>query len=36
MERITIATDGDVTILFEDGNDLFDNDWDSRAGGAYS
>jgi hypothetical protein len=36
MERITIATDGDVTILFEDGNDSFNNDWDGRAGGAYS
>lgn len=36
MERITIATDGDVTILFEDGNDSFNNDWDGRAAGAYS
>jgi hypothetical protein len=36
MERITIATDGDVNILFEDGNDQFNNDWDGRAAGAYS
>lgn len=36
MERITIATDGDISILYADGNDSFDNIWDSRAALSYS
>ena len=36
IERITIATDGDVTIVHADGNDNFDNIWDNRAGLSYS
>ena len=36
MERITIATDGDVSILYADGNDNFDNIWDNRASLSYS
>ena len=36
MEEITIAADGDVTILFADGNDSFDNIWDNRASLSYS
>ena len=35
-EEITIATDGDVTILFADGDDLFNNVWDNRASLSYS
>jgi hypothetical protein len=35
-EAITIATDGDVTILFADGNDSYDNIWDNRASLSYS
>jgi len=35
-EEITIATDGDVTILFADGNDNYDNIWDNRASLSYS
>jgi len=36
VEEIVIATDGDVTILFADGNDNFDNIWDNRAALSYS
>ena len=36
IEEITIATDGDVTILFADGNDSYDNIWTNRAGLTYS
>ena len=35
-EEITIAADGDVTILFADGNDSYDNIWDNRASLSYS
>lgn len=35
-EEITIATDGDVSILFADGNDSYDNIWDNRASLSYS
>ena len=35
-EEITIAADGDVTILYADGNDNFDNIWDNRAALSYS
>lgn len=35
-ERITIAADGDVSILFADGNDSYDNIWDNRASLSYS
>jgi hypothetical protein len=35
-EEITIAADGDVTILFADGNDSYDNVWDNRASLSYS
>ncbi len=35
-ERITIAADGDVSILFADGNDSYDNVWDNRASLSYS
>jgi hypothetical protein len=36
VEEITIATDGDVSILFADGNDSYDNVWDNRASLSYS
>lgn len=36
IEEITIAVDGDVSILFADGNDSFDNIWNNRAGLSYS
>jgi hypothetical protein len=36
MEEITIAADGDVTILFADGNDSYDNIWNNRAILSYS
>jgi hypothetical protein len=36
MQRITIAADGDVSILFADGNDNYDNIWDNRAALSYS
>lgn len=35
VERITIAADGDVSILFADGNDSFDNIWDNRLSLSY-
>lgn len=35
-EEITIAVDGDVSILFADGNDNYDNIWDNRASLSYS
>lgn len=36
IEEITIAADGDVAILFADGNDSYDNIWDNRASLSYS
>ena len=36
LEEITIAADGDVSILFADGNDNYDNVWDNRAILSYS
>ena len=36
VERIVIAGDGDVSILFADGNDSYDNIWDNRASLSYS
>ena len=36
IERITIAADGDISIVYADGNDSFDNIWDNRAGLSYS
>lgn len=36
IERITIAADGDVTTVFADGDDLFDNIWNNRASLSYS
>ena len=36
IERITIAVDGDVTTVFADGDDLFDNIWNNRASLSYS
>lgn len=36
VERITIAADGDVDIVFADGNDNFDNIWTNRASLSYS
>lgn len=36
VERISIAADGDVSILFADGNDSYDNIWDNRASLSYS
>ena len=35
-EEITIAADGDVSILFADGNDNYDNVWNNRASLSYS
>jgi len=35
-EEITIAADGDVSILFADGNDSYDNIWTNRASLTYS
>jgi hypothetical protein len=35
-EEITIATDGDVTILFADGDDDYNNIWNNRASLSYS
>lgn len=35
-EEITIAADGDVSILFADGDDLYNNVWDNRASLSYS
>jgi len=35
-EEITIAVDGDVTILWADGNDNYDNIWNNRASLSYS
>lgn len=36
VERITIQSDGDVEILYADGNDSFDNIWDNRLALSYS
>ncbi len=36
VEEIVIAADGDVTIQFADGDDLFNNIWDNRASLSYS
>ena len=36
ITRMTIQSDGDIAILFEDGDDNFDNIWDNRLSGAYS
>lgn len=36
MQRITIQADGDVSIVFADGNDNYDNIWDNRASLSYS
>jgi hypothetical protein len=36
IEEITLAVDGDATILFADGNDSYDNIWNNRAGLSYS
>lgn len=36
IQRMTMQSDGDIEILFEDGDDLFDNIWDNRLSGVYS
>lgn len=36
VRKITIAADGDVTIEYADGNDLYDNIWDNRLALSYS
>lgn len=36
VQRLTIQSDGDMEILFADGNDNFDNIWDNRLSLSYS
>ena len=35
IQRLTQQSDGDMEILFEDGDDNFDNIWDNRLSGSY-
>ena len=36
VQRLTTQSDGDITIIFADGNDNFDNIWDNRLSLSYS
>jgi hypothetical protein len=36
VQRMTMQSDGDIAILFADGNDNFDNIWDNRLSLSYS
>lgn len=36
IQRLTIQSDGDMEVLFADGNDNFDNIWDNRLSLSYS
>jgi len=36
VQRMTMQSDGDIEILFADGNDNFDNIWDNRLSLSYS
>ena len=36
IQRMTMQSDGDIAIVFEDGDDNFDNRWDQRLSGTYS
>lgn len=36
IQRLTMQSDGDIELLFEDGNDNFDNIWNNRLSGSYS
>ncbi len=36
VQRMTMQSDGDISILFADGNDDFDNIWDNRLSLSYS
>lgn len=36
VQRMTIQSDGDIEILFADGNDSYDNIWDNRLSLSYS
>jgi hypothetical protein len=36
VQRLTTQSDGDIDILFADGNDNFDNIWDNRLSLSYS
>jgi hypothetical protein len=36
VSRLTTQSDGDIAIIFADGNDNFDNIWDNRLSLSYS
>jgi len=36
VQRMTLQSDGDIAIVFADGNDNFDNIWDNRLSLSYS
>ena len=36
VQRLTMQSDGDMEIIFADGNDDFDNIWDNRLSLSYS
>lgn len=36
VQRLTLQSDGDVEVLFADGNDSYDNIWDNRLSLSYS
>jgi hypothetical protein len=36
ISRVTLQSDGDVTVQWADGNDAYDNIWDNRAALSYS